>query len=170
MFSGRRKSKESDAQHVRELEAQIAAMDRSQAVIEFKLDGTILRANANFLNAMGYTAAEVEGRHHSLFVPPDEAQSGAYRDFWRILNTGEFVARKFLRLGKGGREVWIQASYNPVMDETGKPYKVIKFATDVTEIEVERMRSEEERRLTARSRTRWSRPWPPASSASLMAI
>ncbi len=149
MFGGRNKAKEADAAQMRELEAQIAAMDRSQAVIEFKLDGTIIRANPNFLNALGYTAAEIEGRHHSMFVPPAEAASADYRDFWRELNNGEFVARKFLRIGTGGREVWIQASYNPVMDETGKPYKVIKFATDVTEVEVERAHAETERQRAA---------------------
>ena len=153
MFGGRNKAKEADAAKMRELEAQIAAMDRSQAVIEFKLDGTIIRANGNFLGALGYTAAEIEGRHHSMFVPPEEATSAAYRDFWRELNSGQFVARKFLRIGKGGREVWIQASYNPVLDEAGKPYKVIKFATDVTEVEVERAHTEAERKRTADEQT-----------------
>ncbi|MDO8377532.1 PAS domain-containing methyl-accepting chemotaxis protein [Phenylobacterium sp.] len=143
------KAKGPDAQQVRELEAQIAAMERSQAVIEFKLDGTILRANANFLDALGYTAAEIEGRHHSMFVPADQRDSAAYRDFWRDLNKGEFVAAKFERVGKGGRTCWIQASYNPVLDETGRPYKVIKFATDVTEVELERARNETERRQAA---------------------
>src|SRR4051812_30274245 len=108
IFSGRASAKTADLQQAKEYQAQIAAMDRSQAVIEFKLDGTIIRANANFLGALGYTASEVEGRHHSMFVPPAEAASQAYRDFWRELNNGEFVARKFLRMGKGGREVWIQ--------------------------------------------------------------
>src|SRR3954471_2536072 len=146
MFSGQKRAKQADAQRVLDLEAQVAAMDRSQAVIEFKLDGTILHANANFLGALGYEAAEIEGRHHSLFVPPAEAQSAEYRAFWARLNGGEFVAAKFLRIGKGGKEVWIQASYNPVLDQTGKPYKVIKFATDVTAIELERMQGEAERR------------------------
>ena len=144
LFQSRQKAIAADHQH--ELEAQIAAMDRSQAVIEFKLDGTILRANANFLGALGYTAAEIEGRHHSMFVTPAEANSGEYRDFWRDLNRGEFIARKFLRLGKGGRECWIQASYNPVLDAAGKPYKIIKFATDVTAVEQEMARIEAERR------------------------
>ena len=130
---------------VRELKAKVAAMDRSQAVIEFKLDGTILRANANFLNALGYRAEEVVGKHHGIFVPPVEAASAEYRAFWDELNSGQFIARKFLRIAKGGAECWIQASYNPVLDENGKPYKVIKFATDVTAIENERMRSESER-------------------------
>ena len=128
-----------------ELEATVAAIQRSQAVIEFKLDGTILKANDNFLRALGYSASEVEGRHHSMFVKPDYAQSAAYKDFWRALNNGEFVAEKFLRIGKGGKEIWIQASYNPLFDAAGKPFKVIKFATDVTEIELERARNEAER-------------------------
>ncbi len=146
MFSGHKLAKQADVQRVENLEAQVAAMDRSQAVIEFKLDGTIIKANANFLGAVGYTAAEIEGRHHSLFVPPAEAQAADYKAFWARLNSGEFVAAKFLRIGKGGKEVWIQASYNPVLDKTGRPYKVIKFAIDVTEIELERMRIEAERR------------------------
>ncbi|WP_309629024.1 methyl-accepting chemotaxis protein [Brevundimonas sp.] len=144
LFKSRRN--EMAADHQRELEAQIAAMDRSQAVIEFKLDGTIIRANANFLAVLGYTAAEIEGRHHSMFVCPAEANSSDYRDFWKDLNRGEFVARKFMRIGKGGRECWIQASYNPVLDASGKPYKIIKFASDVTAVEQEMARVDAERR------------------------
>ena len=121
---------------VREMEAQIAAMERSQAVIEFNLDSTILRANTNFLSAMGYTADEVVGRRHAMFVDPVEAASPDYAAFWAELKAGRFVARKFLRFGKGGRKVWIQASYNPVLDENGTPYKVVKFAADVTEAEL----------------------------------
>jgi methyl-accepting chemotaxis protein len=147
MFSGQKPARQAEARRIQDLEAQVAAMDRSQAVIEFQLDGTIIRANPNFLGALGYTATEIEGRHHSLFVPPAEAQGTDYRAFWARLNSGEFVAAKFLRIGKGGKEVWIQASYNPVLDATGKPYKVIKFATDVTDIELERARGEAERRL-----------------------
>lgn len=106
---------------LRELRALVAAMDRSQAVIEFKLDGTILKANANFLSALGYRAEEVVGQHHRIFVPPAEAASAEYRAFWDELNSGQFVARKFLRVTKQGAECWIQASYNPVLDENGKP-------------------------------------------------
>ena len=148
LFGGRAQEKAREAQRVRELEAQVNAMDRSQAVIEFKLDGTILQANANFLNALGYTAAEIEGRHHSMFVPADQKDSAAYREFWRDLNNGEFVAAKFQRICKDGSVCWIQASYNPVLDETGRPYKIIKFATDVTEVELERARNEAERAKT----------------------
>jgi methyl-accepting chemotaxis protein len=134
------RAKTAALRQVRELQALAAAMDRSQAVIEFRLDGTILQANANFLGALGYSAEDVVGRHHSMFLPAGEAETVEYRDFWRELNRGEFIARKFLRVGKGGREVWIQASYNPVLDEDGKPFKVIKFATDVTAAELEAAR------------------------------
>ena len=108
------------------------ALDRSQAVISFTLDGTILEANDNFLNAMGYTLAEVKGQHHRMFAEPAYAQSPAYRDFWAALNRGEFQAGEFLRLGKGGKEVWIQASYNPIFGNDGAPYMVTKYATDIT--------------------------------------
>lgn len=108
------------------------ALDRSQAVISFALDGTILEANDNFLNAMGYTLAEVKGQHHRMFAEPAYAQSPAYREFWAALNRGEFQAGEFLRLGKGGKEVWIQASYNPIFGNDGAPYMVTKYATDIT--------------------------------------
>ncbi len=111
---------------------QVAAIGRSQAVIEFDLDGTILTANANFLDAMGYTLEEIRGRHHSLFVEPSERDSAEYRTFWERLRRGEYLAAEYRRLGKGGREVWIQASYNPILDLDGRPFKVVKFATDVT--------------------------------------
>jgi methyl-accepting chemotaxis protein len=112
--------------------AQAAAVSRSQAVIEFSLDGTVVTANENFLNALGYSLSEIEGKHHRMFVDPVERDSAAYRDFWAALNRGEYQAAEYKRIGKGGKEVWILASYNPVMDEKGKPFKVVKFATDVT--------------------------------------
>ncbi|MBH1837166.1 PAS domain S-box protein [Stenotrophomonas maltophilia] len=115
-----------------ELAAQVAALHRVQAVIEFDLDGTILQANDNFLQAVGYRLDEIQGRHHSLFVDPDQASSAEYRDFWARLGRGEFDAGQYRRLGKGGREIWIQASYNPVLDPQGRPFKVVKFATDIT--------------------------------------
>ena len=127
------------------LEATVAAIDRSQAVIEFQLDGTIITANANFLKTLGYTLEEVRGKHHSMFVEPDFARSSEYQTFWRTLNTGEFLAAKCKRIAKGGAEIWIQASYNPIIGADGKPYKVIKFATDVTAIEQERLANEAER-------------------------
>jgi methyl-accepting chemotaxis protein len=113
--------------------AVIAAFNRSQAVIEFSLDGTILTANENFLKTLGYTLGEIQGKHHSMFVDETSRNSPEYREFWAKLNRGEFVSDKFRRIGKGGSEIWIQASYNPIFDLNGKPYKVIKFATDITE-------------------------------------
>ena len=115
-----------------DFEGQLAAVGQSQAIIEFNLDGTILKANDNFLRTLGYTTDEIKGRHHSIFVDENERQSPMYRDFWAKLNRGEFVAGEFRRIGKGGREVFIQASYNPILDLNGKPFKVVKFATDLT--------------------------------------
>ncbi len=115
------------------LAARLAALDKSQAIIEFAPDGTILHANQNFLDAMGYPLDEIQGRHHRLFVDPAYAQSPAYREFWAKLGRGEHDAREYKRLAKGGREVWIQASYNPVTDRAGRTVKVVKYATDVTQ-------------------------------------
>jgi methyl-accepting chemotaxis protein len=115
-----------------DLVGQVAAISKSQAVIEFQLDGTIIKANDNFLNALGYRLEEIQGKHHSMFVEESFRNSPAYREFWAKLNRGEFDAGEFKRIGKGGKEVWIQASYNPILDETGKPFKVVKYATDIT--------------------------------------
>lgn len=115
-----------------ELLGLVNAIGRSQAVIHFKMDGTILDANENFLSVMGYTLAEVKGKHHSMFAEPEFAASKEYKDFWAALNRGEFQAAQYKRLGKGGKEIWIEASYNPILDLNGKPYKVVKFATDLT--------------------------------------
>jgi len=112
---------------------KIAAIGRSQAVIEFKLDGTIVTANDLFLNVMGYNLAEIEGKHHSMFVDPATRDGAAYREFWASLNRGEYQAAEYKRIGKNGKEVWILATYNPILDETGRPIKVVKFASDVTE-------------------------------------
>ena len=114
------------------LAGQIAALDRSQAVIEFTLDGTVLTANQNFLNTLGYTLAEIKGQRHSLFVEPAYGASPEYRQFWDDLRQGKYQAAQFKRIGKGGKEVWIEASYNPILDLNGKPVKVVKFATDIT--------------------------------------
>jgi methyl-accepting chemotaxis protein len=112
---------------------QIAAINKSQAVIEFNMDGTIITANENFLRVMGYTLSEVKGRHHSMFVEEAERHSAAYREFWVGLNRGVYDARQFKRLGKGEKEIWIQASYNPILNLNGQPFKVVKFAVDITE-------------------------------------
>ena len=117
----------------RELEGEMLALNRAMAVISFKLDGTILDANENFLKAVGYTLEQVRGRHHSMFVTNDEAASAEYKAFWERLRQGEYDARQFLRVAADGSEFWIEASYNPVFDAGGKPIKVIKFATVITD-------------------------------------
>lgn len=112
--------------------SKIAAVDRAQAMIEFKLDGTIVTANENFLSTMGYSLAEIQGKHHSMFVEPSERDSTGYREFWAALNRGEYRTAEYKRIGKGGKEVWILATYNPLLDEAGRPFGVVKYATDVT--------------------------------------
>ncbi len=112
--------------------SRIAAINRVQAVIEFALDGTILHANDNFLAATGYTLDEIRGQKHAMFVAPEYRNSNEYRELWAKLNRGEYDAGEYQRFGKGNREIWIQASYNPIMNPQGKPYKVMKFATDIT--------------------------------------
>ena len=119
--------------------ALAAALSRSQAVIEFGMDGTILTANDNFLKALGYSLGEIQGKHHSMFVEPSERDGAAYRDFWAALKRGEYQAAEYKRIGKGGKEVWIQATYNPVLDGNGKPFKVVKFATDITARKIKSM-------------------------------
>ncbi|MCB9878580.1 MAG: PAS domain-containing methyl-accepting chemotaxis protein [Planctomycetes bacterium] len=121
-----------------DLRGQLAAIDKAQAVIEFELDGTIRTANANFLNCLGYTLDEVRGRRHAMFVTADHAKSPDYRDFWATLSSGRYLAGEFERVAKDGRRVWIQATYNPIRDENGRPYKVVKFATDITEMVAQR--------------------------------
>ncbi|MDB5502310.1 MAG: methyl-accepting chemotaxis sensory transducer with Pas/Pac sensor [Tardiphaga sp.] len=116
-----------------EFSAKVTAIGRAQAVIEFAMDGTILTANENFLNALGYSLPEIQGKHHSMFVASNERDGAAYREFWADLNRGKFQAAEYKRIGKGGKEVWILATYNPILDQTGKPFKVVKYATDVTE-------------------------------------
>jgi len=114
-------------------EGKLTALDRAQAIIEFTPTGEILHANENFLSAMGYTLSEIVGRHHQIFCDAHYASSAEYRDFWRGLGEGRFVADQFTRFGKSGNKIYIQASYNPIMDADGKVLKVVKFATDVTE-------------------------------------
>ena len=122
--------------------AQVEAIGRSQAVIEFQMDGTVVYANENFLNTLGYTLAEVKGKHHSLFVDAAYKASPEYKQFWENLNRGEYQAGEFCRMGKGGKEVWIQASYNPIMGLHGRPVRVIKYATDVTQMVTTRIENE----------------------------
>lgn len=126
---------------------QITAIGKSQAVIEFAMDGTIRSANDNFLRAMGYSLAQIQGRHHSMFVDPAERDGVAYREFWTSLGGGEYKAGEFKRIASGGRDVWIQASYNPILDLNGKPFKVVKYASDVTAQVIARMKSEHVRSM-----------------------
>jgi methyl-accepting chemotaxis protein len=121
-----------DANQAADFAGQISAIHKAQAVIEFQVDGTIITANQNFLNATGYTLAEIQGRPHSTFVDETYRNSADYKEFWAKLNRGEYVAGEFKRYGKGGKEIWIHASYNPIFDVKGQVFKVVKFATDVT--------------------------------------
>lgn len=116
------------------------AMDRQQAVISFDLQGNILEANENFLKTVGYTLEEIKGKHHRMFVDPAYAASAEYAQFWENLRHGEYQAGEFQRFGKGGKEVWIRASYNPVYGNDGQPYRVTKYATDITEEKVGKVR------------------------------
>jgi len=111
---------------------KLEALSRSQAVIEFLPTGEILTANENFCSALGYALSEIVGKHHSIFCEPAYARTEEYTRFWQRLAQGEFIANEFVRYGKGGKEIWIQAAYNPITDADGKVYKVVKFATDVT--------------------------------------
>ena len=119
-------------ERIEDLQGQLDAISRIQAVIEFELDGTIRTANDNFCNAVGYRLDEIQGQHHRIFVDPAEANSPDYRRFWSDLAAGRPSAGEFKRFGKGGNEIWIQASYNPIFDSKGNPFKVVKFATDIT--------------------------------------
>ena len=113
---------------------QIDAIGKSQAVIEFNMDGTVVHANQNFLSTIGYVLDEIKGKHHSMFVDPAYKNSAEYKQFWEALGRGEYQAAEYKRIGKGGKEIWIQASYNPIMDLNGKPFKVVKYATDITQM------------------------------------
>lgn len=125
-----------------DFEGQLTAIGKSQAVIEFNLEGHILHANQNFLGAVGYDLDEIKGRHHRMFVADDYSTSPEYAQFWQNLKTGQYQAAEYRRLGKGGREIWIQASYNPIFDMNGKPFKVVKYATDITKTVQARLEKE----------------------------
>jgi methyl-accepting chemotaxis protein len=120
-----------------DLMGQVEAINRSQAVIQFELDGTIIDANENFLSVLGYRLDEIKGKHHSMFAEPAYRDSQDYRRFWDQLRAGQFQAGQYKRISKGGKECWIEASYNPIMDANGKPYKVVKFATDLSKRKAE---------------------------------
>jgi len=126
---------------------QIAAISAAQAVIEFQLDGTIVTANDNFLKAVGYSLEEIKGKHHRMFVDPNYARSIEYAQFWEKLNRGESEAGQYLRFGKSGKEIWIQARYSSLLNAQGKPYKVVKYASDITEqIRLQQAQEEQEKR------------------------
>lgn len=116
-----------------DLLGKLEAINKVQAIIEFGLDGTIITANENFLKTLGYTLAEIQGKHHSIFIDSKEVQSSEYQTFWNKLGEGQYIAGEFKRLGKGGKEVWIQASYNPILDKKGNPFKVVKYAINITD-------------------------------------
>jgi len=130
-----------------ENDSMVAALDKAMAQVEFELDGTVRTANSNFLQAMGYTLEEVKGRHHSQFLDQSETTTPAYKQFWEKLRGGHHESGQYRRLGKGGRQVWLEASYNPIPDASGKPFKIVKFATDVTD----QVRTAEEVRALAQS-------------------
>ncbi len=112
---------------------QVAAIGKSLTVIEFRMDGTILTANDNFLKTFGYALDEVKGKHHGIFVEEGYRLSAEYKDFWARLNRGEYHAAEYKRIGNGGKEVWVQGSYNPILDSNSKPFKVVQYAMDATQ-------------------------------------
>jgi methyl-accepting chemotaxis protein len=124
-----------------ESQAKLNSISRSQPVIEFRMDGTIVTANENFLTIFGYRSDEIIGKNHSIFVEETTVRSREYRDFWAKLNRGESVSSEFKRIGSGGKEIWIQASYNPIIDVHGKPFKIVEYATDITQMVHERAES-----------------------------
>ncbi len=124
-------------------QGQLAAISKSQAVIEFDLDGKIIKANDNFLGTLGYSLDEIAGKHHSMFVDPAERDCAAYKQFWEEIRAGKFQSGEFRRIGKDGGEIWIQATYNPIDDMNGKPFKVVKYANDTTVMVRERLKREE---------------------------
>jgi PAS domain S-box-containing protein len=130
-----------------ENDGMLSAIGKSMAQIEFDLDGTIRMANSNFLNAVGYSLEEIKGRQHDMFMNASDAKSAEHRHFWDKLRSGQHDAGQYRRIGKGGRETWLQASYNPILDAAGKPFKIVKFATDVSE----QVRTAEEVRALAQS-------------------
>ena len=130
--AARGKSKSTQAQNGGEHQKLVDAVGRQMAMIEFDLEGIVVTANDNFLKTLGYTLAEIQGQHHRTFVSPDFARSSEYREFWAKLNRGEPETGDYQRIGKGGKEVWINATYFPIKDDAGKPYKVVKFATDMS--------------------------------------
>lgn len=123
--------------------SQVSAIDRTQAVVEFDLKGTVIKANDNFLNALGYSESEVKGRHHSIFLQDHDKNSVEYQQFWSSLASGSFVSGEFERLGKGGKKIWMQASYNPIFGPDGKPTRVVEYSTEITNQKLEKLAAEQ---------------------------
>ena len=136
----------------------LKAFSRSQAIIEFKPDGTILSANENFCRAVGYAASEIVGRHHAIFVSETERQSADYKTFWAKLAKGEFATGRFLRISKSGAAIFIEASYNPILDRRGRVTKVVKIASDITATRM-RSRPMPSSRRSAAPRRSSNSPW-----------
>ena len=147
MQTGLKSGMEKERAAAAENSSMVAALDKAMAQVEFELDGTVRTANSNFLQAMGYTLEEVKGRHHSLFLEQSEAATPAYKQFWEKLRAGHHEADQYRGIGKGGRQVWLQASYNPILDAAGKPFKIVEFAIDMTD----QVRTAEEVRALAQS-------------------
>lgn len=146
----------SDVTALRESTGQVAAISKSQAVISFDMEGNILDANENFLNAVEYSLDEVRGRHHRMFVSPEEAKSQEYQQFWLDLRAGKHRSDLFCRYGRNGKRIWIQASYNPMLDFNGRPFKIVKFATDVTRAKEMEAEIQERKRLEEQENQRRS--------------
>jgi methyl-accepting chemotaxis protein len=144
LFAGDKNLVKVDAYELENARGQLAAINRVQAVIEFALDGTILYANENFLSLTNYALDEVKGRHHSMFVDADYRASDAYRKFWDSLGRGDYEAGQYKRIGKGNKEIWIQASYNPILDLNGRVLKVVKYATDITQDALKKINAQHE--------------------------
>ncbi|MFN3237424.1 MAG: methyl-accepting chemotaxis protein [Pseudomonadales bacterium] len=136
-----------DEQHYTDVVGQVQAIGNSQAVIEFELDGTIITANDNFLNTVGYRLDEIQGKHHRMFVSDEYSRSSEYQNFWRELAQGQFCAGEFERFGKDNKQVWISATYNPIKDAEGNPFKVVKYASDITELKDQQRLAAEQARL-----------------------
>ncbi len=144
---------EASAIAVNDARAMLAGANRAMGIIEFDLAGNVLTANENFLRVLGYSLSDIQGRHHQMFVDRDYASSPQYAEFWRRLNAGEVIAEKFTRYGRGGARAVIEASYNPILGADGKPYKIVKFATDVTAAEIEREKRAETDAAAAREQS-----------------
>ena len=139
----RQNASNENSKELTEYKSKLEAISRSQAVIEFEMDGTIITANDNFLNALGYDLTEIAGQKHAMFVKDDYRQSDEYRQFWATLNNGDFHSGEFLRVRKDGSEIWIQAMYYPLIGPDGRPVRVVKFASDVTQQVLFRQRTDE---------------------------